>query len=311
MHDLITFLATFTFGLSQAAAQTAEFSGPLHPTLSECAPGDPALRLPDLRPDAPSSVRTTRKGSNRIIEFTSKIGNYGDGPLLLEGRTFSTEAGLFQQIFQLIDREDGSRCARLTGTFASDPTQRHLQFRPGIVGFELRSGDPDTGELVARGSKTGVCLLDLERIKGFDAGSHPPLGIPTCEDLDGVQGVAVGWKDVYNRTVPGQFIDLDVSDSVPVGSYFLVNHLDPYDFIWETDKSNNRSFTPAMVNQRAVGDRGPPRVTRPDQQRPSRPGVLPPAPAPRVQSTPRPRPVATRRPRPRPTRPVRTLSRSR
>ena len=296
-----------------------------HPTLPHCDQDDPDLLLPDLRADDPSDTRLTVSGGRRLLRFTTAVGNVGDGPLILEGRTISVPEGVYTQGYQIIWKRDGSQCARATGRFDYHSTHKHFHF-DDFVGYELRTGDPNTGALAATGSKASFCLLDLEWIRGFPQVRQ--VHNQTCNTADGIQGISVGWKDVYERTLPGQWIELDVDadNQVPAGGYYLVNRVDPDDLIWETNKDNNLAFTVVGVSM------GPPRIDfstpaptpayrppniRPGRERPARPTRVPrvrPTPAPRVrptrtarpprgtQVTPIPTPVpATPRPTPRPT----------
>jgi len=268
-----------------------------HATLPPCVAGDADLLLPDLVPDAPRDLRNVYLGSHRVIQFTTAVGNIGDGPLVLEGRTISTLEGLVTQGYQIIWRRDGSRCARPTGRFAFHSGHGHFHF-DDFVGYELRVDAVD-GALAARGSKASFCLLDLARVSGFSASNYPRQVLNrTCNSAEGMQGISVGWKDVYERFLPGQSIDLDAArgEQVPTGSYVLVNHVDPDQLIWDKNRENNRSFTTAGVSL------PPPTLTSffpPPTPRPVNPNLRPG----RVRPTRAPRPVRTARPRPVRTRP--------
>jgi len=243
-------------------------------SLPPCVAGDPSLRLPDLVPDAPADIHETYQGSHRVIAFTTAVGNIGDGPLVIAGHTISTPDGLVTQGYQIIWRRDGSHCARQTGRFVFHPSHRHFHF-DAFVGYELRADDPITGPLAAGGSKESFCLLDLASIRGFPFQSFPrQVTNMTCASQEGIQGISVGWKDVYERFLPGQSIDLDPSPDaqVPGGAYFLVNIVDPNHLLWEKNTANNTSFVSVGVS---LPPPSPTTLVPAPTPRPVRPHLLP------------------------------------
>lgn len=269
---------------------------PAHPSLPACNRGDQGLLLPDLVADVPTAVRTALRGGRRLVEFTTSIGNIGDGPFIIEGRTVSTPSGLVTQGFQIIEKRDGSRCARHAGFFVYHPAHTHYHF-DDFVDYELRSGDPVSGPLANEGKKASYCLIDLEQIDGYN--TRRQLNNITCNSAEGFQGISVGYKDVYDRTLPDQNLDLDSPNAVPTGNYFIVNAVDTDNRIWEKNENNNRAsspvsisigpregFTPARTATSASVTRTPGAVATPTRARgPERP-VRPPRPTRRPLRTP-------------------------
>lgn len=320
MHALIfPVLAAVGAGLVLSTVSPVHAQTPQHPTLPECRVGDPDLLLPDLTPDTPADVRNVLVGGRRELQFTTGVANVGDGPLVIEGRTISTAGGLVTQGYQIIWRRDGSKCARVTGRFEFHPTHEHWHFE-SFVGYELRRDDPETGPLAATGVKASYCLLDLALVRGYHPSRNPrQVTNMTCDEQEGIQGISVGWKDVYERFLPGQSIELDRDPTpVPTGAYHLVNVVDPNRLLWEKDRSNNLASVPTSVSLRApagvsAGSPVPtvqatPRTHRPRLQ-PGRVRPTRPARPNRGVNTPTPQPTATPtvdhgRP-PRPTRPPR------
>jgi hypothetical protein len=49
-------------------------------------------------------------------------------------------------------------------------------------------------------------------------------------------GISVGWADVYQRSIPRQWIEVT---GLPNGQYWLEVEIDPYGLLQETDNSNN------------------------------------------------------------------------
>lgn len=287
-----------------ASGQGVQRSGLPHPTLPECRAGDSQLLLPDLVADSPASVRTRLMGGERIVEFTSAIGNAGPGALLVEGITVHLGGTPVTVGYQRIDRTDGSQCAREAGVFEYHPAHSHFHF-DDFVGYEVRVGDPNLGPLVVAGEKASYCLIDMGPLRGFsNLPRHPLLrGRITCTEAEGIQGISVGFKDIYDRTLPGQLLSLDRPTSVPGGSYFVVNDVDPLGLLWESDKSNNRSSAPFTVGA-AAGPLATPSVRVPTAT--ATVGVTTPPRSVTPTLTPRMRPTAPRPVRAvRPTRPAR------
>jgi hypothetical protein len=287
-----------------ATASRAQQTIPPHPTLPECQRSDSTLILPDLVPEVPSDVRTISRGNYREMDFTTSVGNIGPGPLILEGVTVSNTDGVFTAAYQRINRRDGSQCAHTAGLFVYHPQHAHWHF-DRFVGYELRSDDPYTGPLATVGEKMSFCLLDIKAVRGFNPLQYPrQVMTQTCNSADGIVGISVGWEDVYERFLPGQNINLDVDQDhqVPVGSYFLVNKVNPDGKIWEANLDNNTSFAPVSVSLSPKVLTAPPPTAgpsptagpAPNPQRPHlRPGRVRPTRVPRV-----PRPGSQRTPTP-------------
>lgn len=251
--------------------------------LPECRRGDPDLLLPDLVPGQPSQLRETYRAQGRVISFTTEVGNIGDGPLLIQGHTVTTSQGTKTQGLQVIRKRDGSECQRLAGYFVFHPAHFHWHFER-FVGYELRKDSVD-GLLVAGGTKTTFCLIDVGNLHGYGPVNFPQQTVGNNCGPEGRQGISVGWKDIYLFNYADQYVQLDRDvpyGPVPPGAYILVNHVDPDGLLWEKDTSNNIAFTGAGVTE-------PP---------PAGDVVIPPTPTPRAPHPPDLRPPRTRAPRP-------------
>lgn len=296
------------FGGGLLAAMVIAFPasvGAQHPTLPTCQPNDPNLLLPDLIAETPTQLRNTHRLGSRAVAFTTAIGNIGDGPLLVEGRTVSTAEGLKTQAWQIILKRDGSECARMAGEFIFHPAHFHWHFER-FASYELREGG-ESGTLVAGGQKVTFCLLDVGMIRGFGTVDYPQQTRGNNCGPEGRQGISVGWKDIYLHNYADQYVQLDrdtpSGQPVPQGAYVLVNRVNPDHNLWEKDTTNNFSTAAVGVTEPPPAGsisvptptpRGvkPPNV-RPPRERPTRP--------PREAFVPRVRPTRA----PRPTRPPR------
>jgi hypothetical protein len=140
-----------------------------------------------------------------------------------------------QRVYQRIYRSDGTFWDRSAGEFIYHPSHNHIHVESWCIYRvrEILPGD-GVGAVVAEGEKTSFCLMDL--------GVHDP-SLPNF-DPDGqffecattVQGISVGWYDVYGKHLDGQWID--ITDVAP-GEYWLEAEVDPEGHVLETDETNN------------------------------------------------------------------------
>ena len=163
-----------------------------------------------------------------LLRVSTATPNIGTGPLELRGS--STTPGVYQRVF----RVDGSYYDRFAGNFTFHPGHGHLHF-DNWINLHLRSvlTNSGLGEIVASGDKTSFSIFDLTHY------SSPP-GSPNSGVYSGglVQGLSVGWADVYSANLPDQWIDVT---EVPSGQYWLEAIVDPANNILESNESNNVS----------------------------------------------------------------------
>ena len=223
-----------------------------------CRATDRNLLLPDLVTDPPQNVRVLYQGGRRVISFTTAVGNTGQGPLIVQPAARPTAAGQSLDAVQIIHRADGSKCTRPAGAVTYESDGKKWAYAD-LVLFELRKGHPFTGEVVARRNKDYYCLLDTDRIRGFTG--YPRQYEAHCEDDIGRMGISVGYKDLYHRVHPGQWIDLDADPgtSIPTGAYYLVNVADPLNDLAETngERAANSGYVRVNVNLPDIRPRTP------------------------------------------------------
>lgn len=188
------------------------------------------MLLPDLTPWANQSLGFMYDWiiQGNDLRLTSAIANIGDGALELRG---GATIGGVQEVYQRIFDTDGSYTDVLAGTFIYHLEHDHIHFEE-FAEFRLRAvtADGGVGGIVADGDKVSFCLLDVERYgtQGTD--------IPHYLSCGQVQGISVGWADVYDRGLPGQSIEIT---NVPDGEYWLEVVADPFNRIIESDETNN------------------------------------------------------------------------
>ena len=109
-----------------------------------------------------------------------------------------------------------------SGIFVWSPCHMHHHVI-GYASFDLLD---QTGEVVVTGRKQAFCLEDDEQI---DPGHHSKF---SCN----VQGITVGWADVYAADLACEWID--VTD-VPAGTYTVRVAIDPEAMFPDSDRANN------------------------------------------------------------------------
>jgi Lysyl oxidase len=238
-----------------------------------CEPGDRLLQLPDLSADPPEDVQVINRDGHRYLQFTSSVANTGAGPLIVQAATPATHPGQMLEAQQVILRADGSKCVHPAGLIGYQETGQTWAYAH-LATYELRKDDPFTGDLVAQVSKTAYCLLDTDPIRAAD--NRPHQYDAHCTDTVGRMGISVGYKDVYHRYHPGQWIDLDADPETTIdpGQYYLVNIANPASTLWEIDDSRE-----ANLGYRQI------RVTLKDPD-PAGSGAPPVEPTPSVEPTP-------------------------
>ena len=112
-------------------------------------------------------------GTRVLLRFDTVTANLGDGDLVLGP---PPPAGISDD------------------TFVWSPCHGHHHVA-GYATYELH----DANGLVVAGHKQSFCLHDVQAVRP-EAASHNY----TCAN----QGMSVGWADVYNRTLPCQWIDV-------------------------------------------------------------------------------------------------------
>lgn len=169
-----------------------------------------------------------------LMRLSTATPNIGTGPLELRGS--SNSPGVVQRIYH----GDGAYHERLAGTFTFHPGHGHLHFDDWVQ-FHLRKVLPGNGvgDIVAAGTKTSFAIIDLETHNSALPG-YTPTGV-----YGGglTQGLSVGWRDIYDASLEGQWIDIT---ALQPGQYWLEGIVDPDNHIEESDETNNT--TRILVN---------------------------------------------------------------
>ncbi|HZW08919.1 MAG TPA: lysyl oxidase family protein [Phycisphaerales bacterium] len=174
------------------------------------------------------------EGNLRWLRMSNGTPNIGDGKLYLYGVFPPNDDGT-QTVRQRIYRDDGTWWDTDAGHFIHHQGHNHIHFEDWAM-YRLRErlDDGGVGAVIAEGDKTSFCILDLgiydRSLPNFD----PDGQFHSCDST--VQGLSVGWLDVYGKHLNGQQIDIT---GVPNGVYWLESEVDPLNRVIEKDESNN------------------------------------------------------------------------
>jgi lysyl oxidase len=209
--------------------------------------------LPNLRTLAPRDFVVDREHGRRLLRMTTTIANVGRGPVELKPRKADcngdgdpeNDRAAVQRIYQDADgdgvfrpRVDRARSARRVGCFRFHRRHVHWHFK-NFASYELaRLSD---GAVVASHDKVGFCLVDSLVVDDGLPGA-PRSGVYRSCEPDAVQGLSVGYGDVYGRSLPGQFVDIS---GLPDGGYCLRSTVDPANKLDEARERDN-SVTQAL-----------------------------------------------------------------
>lgn len=198
-----------------------------------------ALLYPDLRtlpPEDLSFAQTSfEERTPHLLRFSITIWNAGQGPLELRAVS-ETVTEVFQRIYD--DR--GVHTQRTAGSFEFHQGHSHWHFEDFALyelweeaGYDawLASGRTE-GEPGWQSSKISFCIMDIERVE--DLPGSPPSRVYSAQCGDEIQGISVGWGDVYHYYLDGQGIDLG-EDPLPDGRYVLRAIADPLNLIHESE----------------------------------------------------------------------------
>jgi hypothetical protein len=201
---------------------------------------DPDWLLPDLEVMVLSEAYiTTGSGGKRILRFPGTFMNTGDGPLELTGVP-NKETNTIKAI-QQIYKKDGTKQEKPVGNFVFHPTHDHWHFED-FVKFEIWSLKNGNGldQKIAGTGKMTFCIHDYAPLAETYPGKPESAVYPWCDSSADIQGISVGWVDIYQADVPGQEIDIT---GLPDGIYAFRSVVDPENRILEKNEDNNSSVS--------------------------------------------------------------------
>jgi hypothetical protein len=210
-------------------------------------------RLPDLGMAHPQDLRIAKTSDGRkLLRFSSIVVNVGAGPFELHGQraagasTMTTQ----QRIFDSADSTGGYRDVPTPAImyFGGDG-HNHWHVRD-LEDFELTR--LDNGTLVGTGAKHGFCFFDSSRYGSGDPAFYTQQDGACGGGTSATQtmmGLSVGWGDIYQFSLPDQYIDITGLTS---GRYRLRATADADNWFLESDNANNFSWIDVQLKANNV-----------------------------------------------------------
>lgn len=186
-------------------------------------------------------------GGGQEIRFATGLANNGTGAFELNGTsTIITESdgSTAQLVNQRIYLSDGTFTTRPAGEFYYDEDCGDMHFEEmALARLLLRPNGTGVGGVVASNEKDGFCLIDTGPYNPSLPGYPATAQYKTCGAQ--IQGISVGWMDVYSSVIDGQSVNIT---GVPNGDYWLEVIADPVNHILETDETNNATRIPITLS---------------------------------------------------------------
>jgi hypothetical protein len=213
----------------------------------------PPLNYPDLSDIIPTSqISITGSGANRMFQYTHDTFNGGSGPLVIQP-VYNQASGNYGGIQYIYRFNAGTwtlaQQIPIAGAFVFDAAHGHYHFPFATYGLYAANSDGSIGGPVALSTKTGFCIDDsfIYAPSLPNAGALGNLG--PCTNPTALRGLDIGAVDEYDQTDEGQSISLaGVSD----GTYWLRAVVDPYNYLAESDETNNETDVKLTITGNSV-----------------------------------------------------------
>ena len=197
---------------------------------------------PDLVPLADASRnwvygwyldQSTQPG-NILLRLSTTVANLGSGPLEMWGGATNGDE---QDVYQRIYNANSGYQDNLAGAFVYHPSHGHIHFE-GFARYTLKeiTSGGGVGNEIAAGEKVSFCLLNVTQVNPTLTNNAIIAHGRGGSNCGSMQGISVGYADVYGSSLPDQWIDVTY---VPSGSYWLEVDADPDNRVIEEDESNN------------------------------------------------------------------------
>ncbi len=239
------------------------------PTPTPTATPTPTTTVPPaddlLRPDvvalrAQNLSIQVRSANDRRLRFSSSLGNIGLGPLEVRPNKNQPcpvgEHNSTQVIYRDANgngkynaRRDTGLSRHRAGCMIFHPFHDHWHFKASARYTLLKPGAAEPVIVSAR-RKVSFCLRDTARVPAWMGNWDYPLKYGSCARRT-PQGISVGWMDVYQSFLAGQYLPLP--KKLENGVYCLHTVVDPLDQLVESNNDNNSSMRElAIRGNRAV-----------------------------------------------------------
>ena len=185
------------------------------------------------------------EGTHRLLRFTSSTPNIGQGDLIIGNPADHPEwfdLAPTHGHYHMKEYAD----YRLWTPDGYEAWVGLRQANPDTFSAELLESNPGLASEMVSGHKQGFCAIDVKKYSK-DAGSRK------YDDCFGNQGVSVGWSDVYERNLDGQWV---VVTGVTPGDYVLEVEVNAERFFEESNYANNTASIPVTISPPKKGSAG-------------------------------------------------------
>ncbi len=207
--------------------------------------------LPNLVADPPANAELDVNTGHLLLRFDGFVHNAGPGPLEVRGQRATTADPMVA--YQRIYRTDGTTYdVAMPGAqfvYAANDGHQHWHLQ-NVAAYSLWNYAKT--QPVAPADKVGFCMADSEHVDPFGPttpyySDSPAPGVPSrafCEKnnpdaLSVFEGISSGWRDVYEKTLVFQWVD--VTDVAP-GVYWLREDVDPKGFVREASPDRRPAY---------------------------------------------------------------------
>jgi len=211
------------------------------------------LNYPDLSDILPASaISIVGTGTNRMFQYTHDTYNGGTGPLEIQP-VYNTNSGNYMGIQHVYFLHSGTwtlaKSIPVAGAFVFDVAHGHFHFPFAAYGLYAANPDGSIGPVVAVSPKVGFCIGDSY----FLNPSLPNAGVfgylSPCTAPTSLRGLSIGYADEYDQTDEGQSIPVP---NLTNGIYWLRSVVDPFNYLAESNETNNETDTKISVNGNSV-----------------------------------------------------------
>ncbi len=155
---------------------------------------------------------------------------------------------------------------RDAGSMTYHPSHGHMHVDNwGVYTLRAQSSDPNplNWPIIGTGAKLAFCLMDYGSCSTYNGhcvdslgntltnGNFPNYGLGgggyNCSAV--VQGISSGYTDIYYQYLDGMYIT--IPPGTCNGNYFIVVHIDPYNYFLEENENNNVIVVPYTLTKQA------------------------------------------------------------
>lgn len=227
-----------------------------------CSGNDGRLRISVSTPNigvGPLTVRTTTTfvcGTDTFFGGSPGTCPNGDPPK--------------QLITQRVYHKNGNTMTyydRAAGSMTYHPSHGHMHVDDwGVYTLRQQTADPNplNWPIIGTGAKLAFCLMDYGSCSTYNGhcldasgnimlnGDFPNWGLGggqyNCSAVE--QGISSGYTDIYYQYLDGMWIN--IPPGTCNGDYYIVVHIDPYDYFLESDESNQVLAVPYTLTQQVA-----------------------------------------------------------